>query len=435
MPPEPFRPRHHLTPPKGWMNDPNGLIKRGDTWHVFYQHDPSSITHGPMHWGHASTRDFLAWDHHPIALAPLDGWTCFSGSAVQTEAGDVKLLFTEHKTLPDGRDLQHQSLVHADLAKGTFQRESANPVLRSPAPGPFRDPKVIWHPPTARWIMALTIGQAIAFHASTDLVTWVHLSDFGAGQGYHCAAPWECPDLIEMPTPDGQTAWVLLVGTGEAAAPRGTFTQYFVGHFDGTHFHNANPPDTVLWVDHGPDFYAAQTFFRNDTGPPVMLGWAANWHYVKQTPTTAFRGALSFPRELALIATPAGLRLTQHLPQTLRVALPEPDGTRACYRFAFTLAPGEGLTLFNAVGPQLTLSSDASTLTLSRTDPWLAQAAPGFAPGHRLPAPEGPVSGEVYVDHGITEISLADGQLWLTQLHFPADLTAMPRVSRQSARP
>ncbi|WP_281261869.1 hypothetical protein [Devosia indica] len=48
---EPYRPRLHFSPLHGWMNDPNGLIKVDGAYHLFFQHDPDSITHGPMHWG------------------------------------------------------------------------------------------------------------------------------------------------------------------------------------------------------------------------------------------------------------------------------------------------------------------------------------------------------------------------------------------------
>ena len=32
---EPFRPQYHFTEKNGWNNDPNGLVKIGDTYHMF----------------------------------------------------------------------------------------------------------------------------------------------------------------------------------------------------------------------------------------------------------------------------------------------------------------------------------------------------------------------------------------------------------------
>ena len=35
---DPHRQRFHVQPTVGWLNDPNGLCRIGDTYHVFYQY-------------------------------------------------------------------------------------------------------------------------------------------------------------------------------------------------------------------------------------------------------------------------------------------------------------------------------------------------------------------------------------------------------------
>lgn len=82
-----YRPQYHFTPPKNWMNDPNGLLYYNDIYHLFYQYNPNGTTWGDISWGHATSRDLTHWEQQPIALLARgfpDNVTemFFSGSAV-----------------------------------------------------------------------------------------------------------------------------------------------------------------------------------------------------------------------------------------------------------------------------------------------------------------------------------------------------------------
>ncbi|MBQ6207027.1 MAG: glycoside hydrolase family 32 protein, partial [Oscillospiraceae bacterium] len=68
--PDAERPAYHLTPPVGWMNDPNGFSVYKGEYHLFFQYHPYSVDWGPMHWGHAKTKDFLHWEYLPAVMAP-----------------------------------------------------------------------------------------------------------------------------------------------------------------------------------------------------------------------------------------------------------------------------------------------------------------------------------------------------------------------------
>lgn len=423
---EKFRPLLHFAPRAGWMNDPNGMVLVDGVYHLFFQHDPDSTLHGPMHWGHARSTDLVTWEEMPVALYPTELGTCFSGSAIETADGELKLFYTAHRRV-DGRDWQTQCLVHANSDLTAFTPEAGNPVIDNPGLECFRDPKVIWHEATARWILCVTHGQSIGFYSSTDLVAWSFESEFGQTHGRHSEGPWECPDLIAMRGPDGADQWVLVVGIGTGAYGAGSGTQYFVGQFDGHAFTNANPPQTELWLDQGRDFYAAQSFFDRSGAVPVNIAWASNWLYARNTQTQAFRGVMSLPRAMTLVDTPAGLRVAQHVPTSVRSAFAGQQGATGTYvqDIGINLGIGQqaGIALFGETAPHFVVARTGSLTASLRTIRAAVPTVPDFAHDYAVdiawPA-DGPLTLELYVDRGLVELGTADGLVWVTNLFFPA---------------
>lgn len=433
---EPHRPRLHFSPAAGWLNDPNGLIVIDGVWHLFFQHHPHSTVWGPMHWGHASSRNLVDWREHPIALAPDALGTCFSGSAIESGAGEVKLLYTAHRKGIDGNDLQTQCLVHADRALTTFRSDPGNPVIDNPGLAAFRDPKVFWYEPTGRWIMVVTHGQSIGIRSSPDLVHWTLESVFGGGEGRHGDGPWECPDLLPLQAPDGTEYWVLLVGIGSHAYGGGSGTQYFVGTFDGQRFVNANAPEVVLWADYGRDYYAAQSFFGAPTA--TTIAWASNWQYAAQVPTVAFRGAMALPRELSLVGTSQGLRLKQQVPADVaaRFELLDPGQVPSTGTYRMRIPPGWAgelsIRLFDSRDPLFVVSQAATGWRL-RTLRHDHNGIGGFAHDYWVDLPVGTEHIDLFVDNGLVELFAADGLACLTNLHFPTDTAGAARVDVNGA--
>lgn len=294
-----FRPIYHHAPTNGWMNDPNGMVYKDGVYHLFYQHNPYGSTWGNMHWGHATSSDLIQWEQHGDAIVPDALGTIFSGSAVvDTDntagfgAGAIIAIYTS------AGERQTQSLAYSLDNGHTFHKYARNPILTS-TQRDFRDPKVIWHHATKRWIMALAVGQEMQFFSSSNLKEWVLESKFGEGQGAH-GGVWECPDLMEM-TIDGtdQKRWVLICNLNPGGPFGGSATQYFVGTFDGKTFVNESPAVTK-WMDYGKDHYAAVSWSNAPEGRHIALAWMSNWEYANSVPTSQFRSANSVPRDLSL---------------------------------------------------------------------------------------------------------------------------------------
>jgi fructan beta-fructosidase len=323
---EKYRPQFHFTPESQWMNDPNGMVFYQGEYHLFYQYHPHGTTWGPMHWGHAVSKDLIHWEHLPIGLAPDEHGTIFSGSAVvdwndtsgffEGKSGLVAI-FTHADTYPNSdRPRQRQSLAYSKDNGRTWVKYEGNPVLQEESITDFRDPKVFWHRETSQWVMVLAAGQVIRIYTSSNLVSWEFASEFGEGHGSHKGV-WECPDLFELPV-DGdpnQKRWVLIVSIGSHEKYiEGSRTQYFIGDFDGLTFSNQQSPETTLWIDYGRDNYAGVSWsdVPVEDGRRIYIGWMSNWQYATITPTQEWRSAMTIPRVIELKNTVDGVRLVQN---------------------------------------------------------------------------------------------------------------------------
>lgn len=446
---EPLRPRIHFTPARHFMNDPNGLVYYKGEYHLFYQHNPQGPTWGHMSWGHAVSRDLLHWQHLPLALGEENGIMIFSGSAVvdhrntsglcRVSGGDPSCLvaiYTGHS-----RDTQTQNLAVSQDRGRTWQKYAGNPVidigLRE-----FRDPKVFWHAPTARWVMvvALPDEHKVRFYASRDLKAWTFLSDFGPAGA--TGGVWECPDLMQVPVEHDptQSRWVLDVDVNPGGPQGGSGGQYFVGDFDGTRFVSDTPASAeALWADHGKDFYASISFSdlpSQDRGP-IWMGWISNWQYANDEPTMTWRGAQSIPRRLRVRRTPDGWRLLQQPAgglgtlvagdarkhQELR-STPLPLPPSADITFVVTAGDTEdvGLRFSNDNGEEaiVAVSADHRTLSIDRERSRLGESSKGYAERHTAPLrPSAQIPIRVIFDVSVIEVFANEGETVMTDRVYP----------------
>jgi len=305
---EQHRPQIHFSPKAHWTNDPNGMVYYKGTYHLFFQYYPNASVWGPMHWGHAESKDLVHWKEMPIALYPDILGYIFSGSAVVDsnntsgfgKNGKIPLvaIFTHHD--PKGEkngsdDFQNQSLAFSLDDGETWTKYAGNPVLKNPGIKDFRDPKVMWFAPEKKWIMTLATKDRITFYSSPNLKDWKKESEFGETIGAH-GGVWECPDLFSL-NDNGKKVWVLLVNLNPGGPNKGSATQYFLGTFNGNKFIPSS--EKIKWLDYGPDEYAGITW-SNTGNRKIFLGWMSNWMYANEVPTTTWRNAMTFPRELKI---------------------------------------------------------------------------------------------------------------------------------------
>ncbi len=308
-----LRPLYHLTPRIGWMNDPNGFSWYNGCYHLFYQYYPYAKKWGPMHWGHAVTKDFLHWEFKPAALAPdsapdKDG--CFSGSAVETGDGRHLLLYTGVNidgSAEKGVFFQVQCVAIGDGVD--YEKYESNPVIDLggiPAdtnPHDFRDPK-IWREEDGTYGCVAVNGVdkdfthgRVLYFTSKDGIHYDYRSTLLENDGT-MGKMWECPDFFEL---DG--TYVLLMSPQDVLqTPRfncGNQTVCIVGDYDKETCKMT--PKADMTVDYGIDFYATQTVLTPD-GRRVMIAWMQNWDTIKFTdPALPWLGMMTLPREISIV--------------------------------------------------------------------------------------------------------------------------------------
>ena len=462
---EPWRPQFHFTPDTNWMNDPNGMVFYDGEYHLFYQFNPFGDKWGHMSWGHAVSRDLVRWEHLPVALYEKNDVMIFSGSAVvdwKNTSGfgrdgkpPMVAIYTGHYTK---KPLQNQHIAFSNDRGRTWTKFAGNPVLDL-GEKDFRDPKVMWHEPTKRWVMTVSwpAHRKVRLYSSPNLKDWTHLSDFGPAGS--TKGIWECPDLFRVPierdasvNPNSNIVnpqWVLIVNVGSGAPAGGSGCQYFVGDFDGKVFTPARATnEPALWADWGPDFYAAVSWsdIPKRDGRRLWLGWMSNWEYANDVPTSPWRSAMSLPRELTLRTAADGWRLVQRPVKELKTlrgkraqfALKSTTGqadlsklgvaTADLFELEADLQPSAdavfALKLRTGAGEETVLRVDVPNreLTLDRTRSGKVDFHGRFAGSYRAPVRliDGRLKLRLFVDTSSVEVFVNDGETVQTSLLLPS---------------
>ena len=309
---ERLRPQYHFTSRTGWLNDPNGLIRYRGEYHLFYQHNPTSLAWGNMTWGHAVSRDLVHWTEQPKVLFPNAATgTCFSGAA-----------FIDHWNQLDRKTGREDVIVAFYLRteiglclacsndRGqTFTDYEGNPVLdhegaRIDTPRPF------WYGPTGKWIAPTydfftnnrgELRRCVGFYSSENLTDWRFESRVEQdGWGDELCG---CVDFFQLPL-DGNPEhlkWVMILIDGS----------YIVGDFDGHTFSTlAGKPavtdDRIRSLVIQGEYYATMTWHNLPDRRRVQITWMKTRGFYPEMP---FNQQMTVPSELSLDTTEEGPRL------------------------------------------------------------------------------------------------------------------------------
>lgn len=302
-----FRLGHHLMPPVGWLNDPNGLCWYKGRYHVFFQYAPFDVEGGLKFWGHYTSEDLVDWKYEGTALYPDSPYDChgvYSGSAL-VESEKLHLFFTgnvkidgDYDYINEGRET---STLHVESEDGIHFGDKEEVISFEKYPEEFtchiRDPKV-WKE-NDRYFMVLG-GRlkgdkgAVLVYESENLKEWKfkHIITTPEAFGYM----WECPDYFEL---DGKK----FLSVSPQGLKREEFrfqNIYQSGYFPVKEDGSVDERDFREW-DMGFDFYAPQTFTDN-SGRRLLIGWMgmpdAEEEYTNKTIDEGWQHCLTVPREL-----------------------------------------------------------------------------------------------------------------------------------------
>lgn len=296
---ESLRPKFHFTAKQhvmdrlnpgqrqdGWLNDLNGMIYYDGEYHMFAQRWNKC-------WIHAVSTDLVHWQELDPAF-----WEEQLDSAVQSgtcviDYNNSSGLSPNPATPPMVAFWSRNSPQHCitySLDKGrTWTHYAGNPIITGFSQYE-RDPKVFWHAASGKWVMILYGNNQYHILNSTNLLNWTSTN-------HPIGNSFECPDFFELPVVGnpGVKKWALIRADGT----------YTLGNFDGAQF---TEETSRLTSDRGGTyFYATQTFENVNTGDGrrIQMAWMRDSNF----PNMPFSQQVSFPCEVTLRQTPAGLRI------------------------------------------------------------------------------------------------------------------------------
>lgn len=299
-----IKPKYHITPKFGFLNDPNGLVQFKGIYYAFYQYLEEVTPQGKKCWSYYTSNDLVHWKDEGIALRP-DMWYdkdgCYSGNSIVFNE-KIYLFYTGNVRNENGDRETYQCLATSEDGK-TFIKHGPVVYLPEGYTAHFRDPKVWRDKEESLWYMIVGAQTSeekgnVALFYSEDLLNWNYkgkLLPEEMNWGYMC----ECPDIIRF-----DDNYILIVSKQEKIIENGIEKDscnavWMSGEFskkDGKFIPNSEE----CKLDDGFDFYAPQSFV-DENNRTLYMAWMGGGEYDYQMSQPAVKDgwlhSFTYPRE------------------------------------------------------------------------------------------------------------------------------------------
>ncbi len=445
------RPRYHAMPPANWTNEPHGLVRRGDTWHIFYQRTPNGPYKTLMTWGHMKSDDLVHWTDLPIALYPelqtrdfgFDMKGIWSGDVVNGPGGVGLAFYTSVNQSPNFYNPGISMAISEDA--DLLRWRKAGPLIDRTGVADFRDPYVWFEGGEARMIVGAALGGSggLAYYRCADLADrrcWKRQPDFAPFAKMDIGSEiWEMPVFEKI----GADKYILEVNPiGGRVSKYGdptTRAVYWIGTWDGVRFTPDDVTPRMLDVLPG---HLSPTVERDAAGRLVGIGIVDERRTPEAQLKAGWAHTFSLPRVWRLM--PDGKTLGQSpLPALEKLRRTEGAVDRMVagsgdtaigdlgrmaeveVRFDTPAATGQyGVTLAASAdgreGTRLYYDADRREMVLDRRSATLAtdQEGPQVQRGAYDEAAFGkPVTFRVFVDHSVVDVFINDAAAFSFRLY------------------
>lgn len=421
------RPVYHFRPPAQWMNDICGAIYYKGTYHAFYQYNPfSGDVWGADNslWGHARSKDLVAWEDLPWALLPVKHRgerRCNSGCVTLDGNGRPMIFYTFVPERPDATRLgkrEQWGAVPLDEDLIQWRRVKDAPLMAAGMNGVPSSVNGGWSDPFvfksgARTFVTFKSCDGLVCEATDKTLTqWAYAGQLEGVSG-------ECPNLFPL-----QGKWVLIRSTHPISYVVGDFDQQAIsfkpngGSGPMDYGFGKTPPQDRSWTR---GLYGTNTFVDKD-GRRILLGWICGFR-----PMRGWNGCMSLPRILTLdeqqrlIQTPAPeLRTLRGEHRTIQgLALnnreaPLEDVNGDTLEIMAELAPGDA----DAFGLKLRRSADGRRAITLRFENNILNVAGTEVP---ITLSSGILKLHVFIDRSVLEVFINDGVTSVTRVEYPGE--------------